>query len=269
MNPLYAMVAAAALAGAPTDGEPSLDELIERIARSSKEDRRPVAQQGFGTARSPNFTVTVARDPALARDLLARAESLREDIALRWIGSPLPEGVAHTVIHLHRDDAADVGRLVPADGVTQTRHWLWLRTSRERALGTTLAHEMTHVVLSTRFPEGMPVWANEGIASLEDDAERHAIRRERLAHLARSERWPSVAEVMSMPHISPDDTTAYSVAVSLTEFLLERGPRGDFLRFVETGADGNWNAALRRFYKIDGTADLQREWQVWLANRER
>ena len=69
-------------------------------------------------------------------------------------------------------------------------HRVWLTTSKRRALGSTLAHEITHLVLNARFSDGMPAWANEGIASLRDDAGRSAERQKILRRFARRNEWP-------------------------------------------------------------------------------
>jgi len=52
-------------------------------------------------------------------------------------------------------------------------HAVYMFTSIEKALTSTLKHEVAHVVLG----EAIPLWAHEGIASSYDDARRKTMRR--------------------------------------------------------------------------------------------
>ena len=222
-----------------------------------------------GVAASKNFTVLAPRGDHLAKKVLHHAEMLRDEVARRWFGQPLPEGDARTHILVTLSDDVDEGlTLLAGPGYSASGdHRIWLTTTRERALGTTLAHEITHVVLAGGFAAPVPAWANEGIASRRDDAGRAAIRRRWLEHFARTGNWPRLPPLLAARSIHPTDQQSYTVAVSLTEYLLAHGGPRKFVRFLAAGSD--WDDALSSFYGINGTATLQRRWQSWASTTSR
>ena len=261
----------AAPARASSDRAEEINRLIDQIHADVAAVRRETAARpkttlDSGIAGSKNFTVLAPRGEHLAEEVLERAEALRKEIALLWLGEELSPGTALTHITLWLDDKQDRGTTLLCGPGRAFRgdHRMWLTTSRERALGSTLAHEITHVVLAGRFPRGMPAWANEGIASMQDDAERAEQRRELLSRFVREDRWPALSSVLQLPAISPDNQAAYAVSVSLTEHLLSRGSREQLLKFVEQGAARGWDAALRESYGLADVDALEREWKTWV-----
>jgi|GEM_PF-603968 len=250
----------------------TLDALIKRVEQSTQEMReinahlRTMERPDLGIAGNENFTVTARAGNYLARDVLAQAEVYRQAIALAWLGDELPPGEAFAQIHVELSDEVDEGLTLLTGPRSKRRgdHRIWLTTSRERALGTTLAHELTHLVLSSKFPDGMPAWANEGIASLCDDQDRIQRRAEILADMVRRQKWPSLSSLLMMNSIAPENEAAYSVSVSLVEFLLTRGDRSLVLQFARVGQQQGWNQALQVTYGIQDTGELQQLWQEWV-----
>lgn len=220
-----------------------------------------------GVARSANFLVFAPPGDALAEQVLHSAERLRCEIALDWFGAELPAAERRTIIQVRPSYSEDEGLTMLTGDHAESRHRVWLTTQPRRARGTTLAHELTHVLMHSRFPHGMPAWANEGAASLQDDADRHARRRDLLSQFVCTGHWPSLQRLLGAPAITPTDERAYAVATSLTRFLLTQADRATFLNFVAAGQQVGWDAALRRHYAIDTTAELQRHWQQWVSRR--
>jgi hypothetical protein len=126
-----------------------------------------------------------------------------------------------------------------------------------------LAHEIVHVVLATQFRDRLPAWADEGAASTVDDQPRILARRRIVAWFARTGNWPSLETVFDAPSISPEDQATYSVAASVTQYLLARGGKAKFLRFAVAGKASGWDRALDEFYDLGSVADLQAAWQAW------
>ncbi len=155
------------------------------------------------------------------------------------------------------------GRRWPGD------HQIWLHTTRELALGASLAHEVTHVVLNARFPQGMPAWANEGIASRYDDEECQHIRQRILSVYVSSNRWPAVSAVLAAEVLNPNDQASYAIAESLISLLVGRQDCSTFLLFVEHGQQHGWDQALQRFYQIPSVDHLQQYWQQWVKQTVR
>jgi hypothetical protein len=217
-------------------------------------------------ARSTNFVVT-APTHDLASEVLDNAESLRDEIAQTWLGSKLPPSVGPALIHVRLSQTEDKGLAWVADHPSRLTHIVWLTTTRESALGSALAHEMTHVVLATRYPGQIPAWVNEGIAGMQDDRERHQIRRQILEWFAQTQNWPDVRSVLEANLIGRNDQAKYAVAVSLAEMLIDADRKPEFLEFAVAGKRDGWDSALERYYDLPGVTALQSAWQAWLAKR--
>ena len=226
----------------------------------------PVLAQRPGLAGNDHFAVN-GPTPADAQAVLKEASRLREEIAMHWFGSSLPDSEPVTVIHVKESATKDEGLTWLADRYETKSHFVWLTTDAQGALGSTLAHEIAHVCLAWRFPQGMPAWANEGIASSYDDQQRMATRNRILLQCAQTQSWPLIAGVLEARRIHPSDMKAYAVSASLVQFLLVQGSRDRLLEFVERGKRQGWNEALRHSYRIDGVGQLQRRWQRWIVER--
>ena len=221
-----------------------------------------------GLAGSENFVVLAENQP-LADEILAQAEKLRKSLSKEWLGEELSEGVGRASIRAELTDEEDRGRTYAR--LTDRREHLiiWLNTSRERATGSTLAHEMTHVVLAIRYRGQLPAWADEGAASLQDDEARRDVRRRTMQWMAQTGQWANLLSVLEKPAIEVTDQRGYSVAVSLTEFLLSRGDKPRLLEFASAGKERGWNAALVQYYGLRDIAALQAAWQSWVAEGQR
>ena len=144
-----------------------------------------------------------------------------------------------------------------------------MSTSPERALGSTLAHEMAHVVLATRFPHPnrLPAWLEEGIASRYDDEDRQKTRQAQITYFVETGHWPSVDSLFTAANIAAQDKELYTVAASLTEFLLSRNSdKQMLLEFGQYGNTAGWDAALQKYYGIRDVVQLQGRWQRWVTN---
>lgn len=225
----------------------------------------PVAQ-GAGFAHRTTGNV-MAPDQATAEAVLAKAEEYRRQVALEWLGEELPPSAGPVAIHVQFSQTEDTGLTLPIDGPERKFHRIWLITSRERALGSTLHHEMVHAVLATRFPGRLPAWCDEGVAGAKDDPERVALRRRIVEQFAQADAWPPLRTLLEAKEISTTDEAAYSVASSLVEFLLTRGDRPTFLRFAASGRDLGWDRAVRDHYGFGSVAELQTAWQRWATRR--
>ena len=165
--------------------------------------------------------------------MLRSAEAWRSEIARQWLGEELPPSVGQTTVNVSFSEQRDAGITWAKDDPRRKYHTLYLTTSPDRALGSTLAHEMVHVVLATRFPHPrrLPAWLEEGIASSYDDGPRQATRQQILAWMAKTGNWFDVESIFNSQNIAGQDKQAYAVASSLTQFLLTRGDQRTLLEF--------------------------------------
>lgn len=253
MQSLFISLLAATLVG-----QPEVDATKTPRKPHVYPTKTPIHADDLGIAGSENFNVLAVGEKNLATEVLEQAEKFRKEISLEWLEAELPTGKEFVFINVKLTATEDEG-LTLLCGPSRRfsgAHMMWLTTSRERALGSTLTHEMTHVVLSARFPRGMPAWANEGIASHYDGEGRKRRRREILAGFERNG-WPRVERILEARSIRPTDEESYAVSCSLVDFFLSRGDRPKLLDFVQDGAMRGWEPALRKHYGIS-LAELQR-----------
>jgi len=230
---------------------------------------------GSGFATSDNFTVLTPKQAAAreanayAEDVLRTAERLRSQIARHWLGEELPPRQGRTIVTVSFEFERDAGLTWAIDDPRRKYHSLYLATSPELALGTTLTHEMVHVVLATRFPHPnrLPAWLEEGIASHYDDPERQQDREDQLDTFIQTDEWPRVADVFNAKTIAPTDIQAYTVAASVTALLLSYdGQAQRIFAFGQYGNKHGWGAALRKYYDIASVDELQSVWQCAVSS---
>jgi hypothetical protein len=218
-------------------------------------------------ARNANFVV-LADDPALAAEVLERAEQYRREIAREWLPEALPDGIGAAMINVRIAPATDEALTWPTDSASSRRfHRVWLTTSREHATGPVLKHELVHVVLATWLPEPLAPWADEGIACRYDDAARIEQRRRTVQWFVRSGNFPRLLHVLEEETITADELASYAIAGSLADFLIERGDRATLLQFAVDGRRRGWDAALQTHYRLNSVDDLQSAWQSWLRGQ--
>jgi hypothetical protein len=222
----------------------------------------PSLSLAAGLARNENFIV-FAPDGTLAHEVLRHADAFRREIAREWLDTELPQGAGRTVINVKVSQTEDRAFTWPRNGTDRRFHWTWLTTSRQRALGSTLRHEMTHIVLATHCPGLLPAWVEEGIASLGDNPERKAARRSVLVDCSRRGAWPDLRTVFEQQTIRAADSRAYSIAASVTEYLAARGGKASVVRFAGAGRQMGWDAAARAHYGFRSLQELQAGWEAW------
>lgn len=216
-----------------------------------------------GFSHDENFIV-YAPDQTLSDQVLAKAEEFRKAEAIDLLGVELKPGKGRTIITVVVSATEDSGFTWPIDRADRKFHEMWLTTSREKAAGSTLRHEMRHVVLNTRYPDRLPLWIEEGLASRSDDQQRQRLSRETAARLSRSG-WPDVRSVVQSRAIHSTDQAAYTAATSLVDYLLTRGDTARLLQFGQSAKKGGWEQSLDKYYGIHGLGELQLKWQAWAA----
>lgn len=184
-----------------------------------------------GLVRSENFIVSGPNDET-AQAVLNRAEELRRDIAIRWLGEELPPSVGPTIIHVEISDTEDSNLTWVIDDPRRNYHSIWLKTTTERATGGELGHELTHSILATRYPDQVPVWATEGIACQQDDNARKTKRHRIIEWYGKTGNWPSLEKFFSKKHLPADDQAGYATAESVVTYLLAKGDQTKLLSFV-------------------------------------
>lgn len=112
--------------------------------------------------RTANFVVE-APSPQLAQKIGDAAEQYRHDLAIEWIGQPLPRWSQPCPI------TAEVAPTLGAGGATsfvfdrgEVFNWtMTIQGSEERILDSVLPHEVTHTIFASHFRQPLPRWADE------------------------------------------------------------------------------------------------------------
>lgn len=209
---------------------------------------------GASLESSANFTV-LAPNARLADKVVAQAESFRSRIGAVWLEEVLPATRTPTSIFVEIDDSKSLARTLPSP--SGEGHMVWLVGSEQAVAGRLLEHELVHVVLGSRFPNAMPDWANEGVASRYDNQRRLKLRQQKLREFAQQESWPDLDKLFQAPIRQP---WQYATAESVSDFLIRLSGPKQFLAFA---ADSNQGAAqaLQAHYGIDSVTELEVRWR--------
>jgi hypothetical protein len=226
------------------------------------------AALGAGFAHDENFII-YATNQALADTVRIKANLFREELAKEWLGEELPPGAGRTILSVELSKDEDTGFTWPIDSPERKLHSTWLKTSYEKATGSSLRHEVCHLVLNTRYRDPLPTWLEEGIASRSDDAERIAAQRRQIESYVRNGTWPDLRPVLSARVIPSSDESAYCVATSLVEFLLTRGDRAKLLQFGAAVKANGLDQALQECYGIRSEVHLEADWRAWTSQAAR
>jgi len=219
-----------------------------------------------GFASSDNFLV-YAPDQELADEVLKKSEQLRKRLAKAWLGEELPLGAGAAVIQIKLSATEDKALTWIKDHPGKQYHSVSIRSSREKAVGVTLAHELTHVILATKFLGKLPRWADEGVASFQDESELCLKRRATLIQYSNSGEWPNLTDVLNQVGATADEHQFFSVATSISEFLLDRGDESTFFKFAIDGQEMGWESAARKHYEFPSLKAMELRWQEWVENQ--
>lgn len=245
-------------------------------SRAESTKQRTYSSGGWNVLETANFRFCSRGRLALSESVLEATERMRGTLTERWLGEESPEHSWNPKcdIVLHSTSAAYL-RAVP--GGEQTVGCSLINTAEGRVVGrridiradrpgwlkAALAHELTHIVLADRFPDGrLPAWADEGMAVLADpnakqDAHDHDL------HVARSQHTTfRLVELFALSGYPSANRQAafYGQSASLVSFLVRRGTSAQFVRFIRTAADDGYEAAVRDVYGLQGVRDLEHRW---------
>ena len=216
--------------------------------------------------RTANFLVDAPTD-AQARRIGDAAEQYRHDLAIEWLGKPLPRWSrpcpikAQVAPHLGAGGATsfvfDAGEVF---GWTMT-----IQGSEERILDSVLPHEITHTVFASHFRRPLPRWADEGACTTVEHPVERARQHRLLIEFLTTGRGIAFPEMFAMREYPADVLPLYSQGYSLARYLIERGGRHKYVTFVSDGlATDNWSASLSQHYGVGGLGQLQHTWLEWV-----
>lgn len=216
--------------------------------------------------RTANFVIE-APTPESARRIGDAAEQYRHDLAIEWLGKPLPRWSSPCPI------VAQIAPHLGAGGATsfvfdrgEVFGWnMTIQGSEERILDSVLPHEVTHTVFATHFRRPLPRWADEGACTTVEHPIERARQHRLLIEFLSTGRGIAFHKMFAMRDYPADILPLYSQGYSLARYLIERGGRRRYVGFVEQGLKNeDWSGSLRRHYDIEGLAPLQASWLEWV-----
>jgi hypothetical protein len=216
---------------------------------------------------SANFIVETA-DSRLAPQIAQAAEKYRHDLAIEWLGQPMPNWSQPCRM------TVEVGPQLGAGGATtfvfdngEVFGWrMTIQGSAERIFDSVLPHEITHMVFASHFRRPLPRWADEGGATSVEHASEKQKHRTMLVQFLRTGRGIPFSQMFVMADYPSDVMPLYAQGYSLAEYLIELGGRRKYIAFLAEGLqDGQWSAAIQRHYGIASLGALQSSWVNWVA----
>jgi len=217
--------------------------------------------------RTPNFIVETP-DPNFARQVAQAAEKHRYDLAVAWLGQPMPNWSAPCRMTVR------TGPHLGAGGATtfffdrgEVFGWrMSIQGSRERVLDSVLPHEITHMVFASHFRQPLPRWADEGGATSVEHASERMRHRKMLVQFLHTGRGIPLNRMFAVRGDYPRDIMPfYAQSYSVADYLIQRGGRRKYVEFLEDALEtDDWSGAIRRHYAIDGAGPLQQRWLTWV-----
>ena len=216
--------------------------------------------------RTANFVVE-APDPQLAQKIGDAAEQYRHDLAIEWLGEPLPRWSQPCPV------TAEVAPNLGAGGATsfvfdrgEVFNWtMTIQGSEERILDSVLPHEVTHTIFASHFRQPLPRWADEGACTTVEHPVERARQHRLLIEFLRTGRGISFPDMFAMKEYPADVLPLYSQGYSLARYLIERGGRQRYIDFVGNGlASSDWPQSLSQHYGINDISNLQTIWLEWV-----
>ncbi len=226
--------------------------------------------------RTTNFVVT-APQPALAKQVGDLAEKYRNDLAVRWLGQPLPKWPQPCPIQVeiqpHAGGETSFAFQPGADGRSQPFDWrMKIYGSPERILDSVLPHEITHTIFATHYGRPLPRWADEGACTTVE----HSVEKEKnhrmLMQFLNSNRGIPFNHMFAMKQYPRDILPLYAQGYSLAKYLIMQRGHRHFVNFVGEGMEQEvpgqesqtWNQVTKKYYGFNDLSDLQVRWLLWV-----
>lgn len=216
--------------------------------------------------RTQNFIVNApSQDVAVQVGKLA--EQYRHELALEWLGEPIPNWGQPCPI------TVEVGPHLGAGGATsfvfdRGRVFGWQMTIQgplDRLLDSVLPHEVTHTIFATHFRQPLPRWADEGACSTVEHRSERIKQQKMLVRFLQTRRGIAFDDMFRMKEYPRDILPLYAQGHSLATFLIAQGGKQKFVQFVGEGLQTNqWRRALNSHYRIPNLGTLQNTWLEWV-----
>jgi hypothetical protein len=219
--------------------------------------------------RTTNFNVQAA-DPQVAQLIGQWAEHYRKEKALLWLGQEMPNWPQPCPLHVEVNMQGPSGATTFNFGQGQVLGMkMEIQGPLERLVRSVLPHEVTHTVFAHHFRHPVPRWADEGGSVLSEDD----IERDRHDHLVRSilnkGQQFHLRTLLALKEYPPGHDKVmclYAQGYSMSDYLVKRGNRQQFLNFVGRGTQAGWDRAVQEYYGHKSVEELEQAWLQFLRD---
>ncbi|MFN9720068.1 MAG: hypothetical protein ACK58L_15325 [Planctomycetota bacterium] len=223
---------------------------------------------GAETYQTINFSVK-ASSTETAEEVGKAAENYRRQLAIFWLGKPLPNWSAPCKIVVKEGQIGAGGRTTFQFVRGEVLNWsMEVQGTRERILDSVLPHEINHTIFACHFRRPLPRWADEGAATLFEHRSEQIKQLGLLNQVIRTRTaMITLRELLSMKNY-PDDyrrmLTLYAQGYALADFLVQQKGRHAYLKFISDGERIGWEEAIKTNFDHDGIESLEKNWKGWI-----
>lgn len=220
------------------------------------------------THQTVNFAVTAKR-PEVAEQVGKAAEVYRQQLAVFWLGKPLPNWSRPCKISVDEGALGAGGKTTFQFVRGEVLNWrMEVQGSLERILDSVLPHEINHTIFACHFRRPLPRWADEGAATLFEHRSEQLKQLSLLNEVIRNkQQLISLRDLLAMkeyPRGQRPMLTLYAQGYALADFLVQQKGRQAYLKFISDGERTNWEDAIRTNFDHEGIESLERNWQGWV-----
>lgn len=228
------------------------------------------------SCRAADATTSVyAPSHDVAVRVLRQSHVLRERVCEQWLGKNSSVSTVPLIVHIAIDEhrsptgVTSINTGHPEAKGVAAGNIVWIRTNRTDTpeFLAVLQHELCHCVLAAAYPDRLPAWLHEGIASRYDTGRRREIVQQQIRDWSTQARLPLLADILAETRVSPQDTLAYAESVALVQFLLDRG--GQKLLWDTALTEQKRTNFLSQALHHENVNALQTDWEHWLRGRTR
>jgi hypothetical protein len=216
--------------------------------------------------KTPNFTVHAA-DPQVAQLIGQWAEHYRKEKAMLWLGQEMPQWPQPCPLYVDVNTQGPSGATSFQFGQGQVLSMkMEIQGPLDRLVRSVLPHEVTHTVFAHYFRHPVPRWADEGGSVLsEDDIERD--RHDQLVRniINKGQKIP-LRTLLALKEYPPQVMCLYAQGYSMTDYLVKRSNRQQFLAFVARGTQAGWDRAIQEYYGHKNADELEAAWIQFLRD---
>ena len=216
--------------------------------------------------RTTNFNVHAA-DPQVAQLIGQWAEHYRKEKAMLWLGKEMPNWPQPCPLYVDVNQQGPSGATSFQFGQGQVMSMkMEIQGPLERLVRSVLPHEVTHTVFAHHFRQPVPRWADEGGSVLsEDDVERD--RHDQLVRsiLNKGQKIP-LRTLFGLTEYPAQVMCLYAQGYSVTNYLVMRSNRQQFLNFVGRGMYLGWDKAVQEYFGQKSVEELEQAWLQFLRD---